>query len=834
MRSTRQTVIILAAVALLCAIGPLLMTRAGFTFLSTELGGVGDHFGGYDLDGAVLRLDLVLAFAGVLGLALALSLPADLGRRRDTVIIAATIAAATVVASVQVIPLAAGGMPEYLFRRHVFDATQVAHALAATVLLTGFTLLRLRRRLPLAAACGILVTVAAAMLTANLTALRGHEFSAQQVTTSHVAVTVVYGLAAMLVVPELRRRPLPLYPVSVLAAALPLAISQLSPLRLEELDPATFNQATLLVWCSLFITVLGLSIDLARSAADHTRERERADLRNVLDALPDLVFTRDRDGHYRLINRAAAAFLGGEPHEFEGLHALACSHDQRATDRALRLDRRILAGGRPLRHAGMQAVDAAGDRRCVQLRCQPLDPGHGEPDQVLSVATDVTQLKTAERRLASRLEGEQLLRRSLVRLLRSPVTDFPAAMHEVLARLGRAYRAAAVFAYEIDETAGVMRPREYWHVGEENPRRRPHDLAYMAWAMDRLRDGQAAILSHPDELPDDPALARYMQDLDLKFVLFVPVFSKDGSLWGVLGGHFNEAPADRADSLRRLLGYLADVYTASRDHYLADRELQEASRAAAASARAKGEFLANMSHEIRTPLNAMIGLADILRGLGPSDEQSNYLDMINQAGDALLGIINDVLDISKIEAGQLALDPVPVDLPALLGEIVDMMAYHAQQQGLELVYHLDPTARLRADLDAVRIKQVLINLLNNAIKFTEHGHVSLRVRAAERDGATWCRLDVADTGIGIPAETRDSIFDMFTQADASHTRRYGGTGLGLAICRNLVELMGGTIALSSKVGRGTRFTVELPLTGVGATAGRRCPIPTSPAAASWP
>jgi two-component system sensor histidine kinase/response regulator len=184
------------------------------------------------------------------------------------------------------------------------------------------------------------------------------------------------------------------------------------------------------------------------------------------------------------------------------------------------------------------------------------------------------------------------------------------------------------------------------------------------------------------------------------------------------------------------------------------------------------------------------------------------VEMIHQAGDALLGLINDVLDFSKIEAGQLQLDPVEVDLPSLLAEVVDMMAYHAQQQGLELVYHLATSARVRATVDPVRLKQVLLNLLNNAIKFTEVGHVALRVSL---DAEGRCRFVVADTGIGIPADKLARVFDKFTQADASHTRKYGGTGLGLAICHSLVSLMGGEIEVASKPGRGTLFSVTLPV-----------------------
>jgi PAS domain S-box-containing protein len=812
MRSTRQTVSTLLAIALLCASMPFVLEWAGFNFLSMELGGVGDHFAGFNLDGAVLRLDLILAFSGMLGLVLALSLRSDLRGDRLTATLAATLAVTSVVASVQIIDLPAGGMPEYLFRRRVFDAAQLSHVLAGSVLLIGCGLLRLRRWLHTPATLATLAGLGAVALVANLVLLRGYEAPSAHVTASHVGLAAAFLVSAGLLLPELRRHPLPIYAVATIAGLLPLTLAQLGMVRMgEEVDQVAVNRAAVLQWCAYLLPLLGLCIDLVRNATLRTRERERAYLRHVLDALPDLVYTRDQGGHYRLINQAAAEFLGYQPDVLEGTHMLASAPDPHSAQRALALGERIIATGRVVRHAGLSARDAAGNRRWMQWLNLRLDPGDGEPAEVLSVATDVTRLKNTEQQLARRLDSEKMLRQILVRLLRSPVTEFPEAMQDVMADLGQAYGADLMFAYEYDVPAGVMRRHHVWQRGATAVLHEEHDLSNVDWAFPRLQAGESVIFSDPDELPDAPEVVAYARQLGVRFSLLVPVFNKSGSLWGVLGGHFTSVPEGRGHSLQRVLGALADVYTAARDHYLAERELQIASRAASDSARAKGEFLANMSHEIRTPLNAVIGLADILRSLEPSAEQVQYLDMIQHAGNSLLGIINDVLDISKIEAGQLQLDPVPVDLPALLNEVVDMMAYHAQQQGLELIYHLDPAAAVRTELDAVRLKQVLINLLNNAIKFTEHGHVSLRVRSEQQDGRTWCRFDIADTGIGIPAATLDRIFEKFAQADASHTRKYGGTGLGLAICRNLVGLMGGTIGLKSKEGRGTLFTVMVPL-----------------------
>jgi two-component system, sensor histidine kinase and response regulator len=510
-------------------------------------------------------------------------------------------------------------------------------------------------------------------------------------------------------------------------------------------------------------------VELERSLAAERRVKEALRTSEtfyeaLVESLPQYIIRKDIQGRFTFANRKFCEALGLP---LEGILGRTDQdfYPPHLADKYHRDDLRVMAT-----RAAIDTVEAnqspEGGNIFVHVIKTPLLDAQGRVVGIQGIFWDVTERKKIEEQLAY----ERDLLRSLLEnipdriFFKDVASRFIRCSQSMAARLGVAQASDVVGKTDFD-----------FHLPEA--------------AKSYYEEEQRIVLT------GKPLIGKLQPGVDAEgkeswaTVTKVPIHNRHGSITGIVG-------------ISRDITKLKQAETA----------LEQARDAALEHARLKSEFLANMSHEIRTPMNAIVGMADLLLGTPLAPEQHEYVETLRDGIETLLKLINEILDFSKIEAGKLVLESIDFDLRQVVDSTAELLAEKAHRKRVELLCWFQPGVPTQLRGDPGRLRQVLTNLLSNAIKFTERGEVMIEVSAdTTTPGLAQLRIEVRDTGIGIPSKSLASIFDAFIQADGSTTRKYGGTGLGLAITKQLVEVMQGTIGVQSEPGRGSCFWLSVPL-----------------------
>ena len=518
-----------------------------------------------------------------------------------------------------------------------------------------------------------------------------------------------------------------------------------------------------------------------RLAAANIELRNQAELqRSIVDSMSEGVFVADAQGQLVLVNPAAERIVGigfsaaasGEWSQRYGLHL---------PDRITPYPEAQLPLARAIRGESCDGVElyAANpmleEGRWLSVSARPLIDDAGVVRGGVAVVSDVTARKCAE-------EEVRLLNVGLEQRVELRTAELQRSRNALQAIIENV--PAAVYVKDLDGRYllhNAHLARVLGHDGESVVGKRDEDLIDRATAArvaaeDRRVATEGQVLRAEHDMPSGHDGMRTFQ------THVFPLLDGGGATYAIGG-------------------ISLDI-----------TDLKHAQHAAESATRAKSEFLANMSHEIRTPMNAILGMSYLALESGLAPQQYNYVQKVHASAESLLSVINDILDFSKIEAGKLDLEVIPLNLDDVMDNLGNVVGLKAQEKGLELLFVEPPGLPTALIGDPSRLSQVLLNLGNNAVKFTEHGEVLVAIQMVGRDDeSVRLRFEVRDSGVGMDAEQQQRLFQPFSQADASTSRRYGGTGLGLAISQHLVRLMGGEIAVDSAPGRGSRFHFTLRL-----------------------
>jgi len=423
---------------------------------------------------------------------------------------------------------------------------------------------------------------------------------------------------------------------------------------------------------------------------------------------------------------------------------------------------------------------------------------------------DNTERKDAERLLRKQSVLQQMLMNISSKYINIPLSEIEVSIRESLEELGRFVDADRAYIFNYDFERRTTSNTYEWCAGGIEPQINELQnipMEYVPYWVERHKSGKELLYEDIFVLPEGDPVREILEPQGIKSLITIPMISGDECM-GFVGFDWVKGYHSFSEVEKQLLGVFSHLLVNIRNRSILERNLIKEKKNAEVANRAKSEFLANISHEIRTPMNSILGFSEVMLNTVSGERDKNYLKTILSSGKTLLALINEILDLSKIEAGKMEISPEPADLRLIINENADIFSHKIKEKNLELFVVIDENFPLSIVIDELRLRQILLNLMENAIKFTEKGFVKIELTTLNRkEESIDFAISVSDTGIGIEEEERGKIFEYFSQKSGQDERKYGGTGLGLSISKRLSELMNGKICVESEPGKGSVFTV---------------------------
>ena len=517
--------------------------------------------------------------------------------------------------------------------------------------------------------------------------------------------------------------------------------------------------------------MLGVNYDItSQKKVEKQLEAQKESFRKVINTVPDSIFIKDSQGRYQLINQELENLFNKPAEKILGRTDHQLSPTKTEAEDFAEDDQEVLQG-KEKSISEEKITDGQGNIRWMQTKKVSIN-FQGE-NCVLGIARDITRRREIEQRYQTIFE-EAPYGILLINPEEKNAVDFNQAICEILGYTRKEFKKLDINDYEVIEEPEETRER-----------------------INRMMNGSREVFETKHKTKSG-------EIIDVKVLAKVVNFNNEQYILAMF-----QDITEAKEAKQKLNKYTKEIEKKN-------IELEQARDQALQASRAKSEFLATMSHEIRTPMNSIIGMSELLQETNLNSEQENYLEILKNSGESLLALINDVLDLSKIEADQIVMEEIEFSLEEVVNNVTEMVSFKAYEKGLDLVSRIAPSVPTELYGDPSRIRQVLLNLMSNAVKFTSEGEVVLEVKLIQEkkcDDLQTVELlfSVRDTGIGISSEKQEYIFESFTQADASSTREYGGTGLGLTISKKLVNFMEGEIWVDSTLGEGSTFNFQLEL-----------------------